>query len=124
MDLKLSGKTIVSMLHEYTIIFRTNDGCSINVESLFELSWPGVQKTIDPEANENTEWRDQVLQQVITASNADDDGTLRLEFANATTLKCPFDPDYEAWHTSGPGYNMVVCMPGGEYAIWGYQDQP
>jgi hypothetical protein len=46
-------------------------------------------------------------------------GTLVVSFADGGKLSCEPDPDYEAWQVVGgaPQY-LVVCMPGGELAIW------
>lgn len=44
-------------------------------------------------------------------------GGLTLALSSAT-LRVDPDPGYEAWELRGPGTEMVVCMPGGELAIW------
>jgi Family of unknown function (DUF6188) len=46
-------------------------------------------------------------------------GTLGISFADGATLRCDPDENYEAWEVVGgdPQY-LVVCMPGGELAVW------
>lgn len=44
-------------------------------------------------------------------------GTLRLVLDHfQLTVKA--DPDYEAWNVTGPGGPRIVCMPGGQLAVW------
>lgn len=53
------------------------------------------------------------------ASTSTSSGVLTLEFTDGTTLRCEPRPDVEAWQVVGgdPEY-LVVCMPGGEVAVW------
>ncbi|HLY87168.1 MAG TPA: DUF6188 family protein [Gaiellaceae bacterium] len=54
---------------------------------------------------------------VITEVSADG-STLRTVFDNGSTLAVPALDQYEAWRVEGPGDQGVVCMPGGELAVW------
>jgi hypothetical protein len=45
-------------------------------------------------------------------------GTLRVVLDNGSTLVIPALAECEAWRIEGPGEHGVVCMPGGELAIW------
>lgn len=44
-------------------------------------------------------------------------GTLRLVLGHFQLTVDP-DPDCEAWNVVGPGDIRLVCMPGGQLAIW------
>jgi Family of unknown function (DUF6188) len=44
-------------------------------------------------------------------------GTLRLILGHHQLVVRP-DPHYEAWNVTGPGDIRLVCMPGGQLAIW------
>ena len=44
-------------------------------------------------------------------------GTLRLVLGHFQ-LTVRADPDYEAWNVAGPGDTRVVCMSGGQLAVW------
>ncbi|GGL27945.1 DUF6188 family protein [Nocardia jinanensis] len=46
------------------------------------------------------------------------DGTLRLEFDSGSSIEAFSDADYEAWSVVGANGYRVVCMPGGELAVW------
>jgi hypothetical protein len=59
---------------------------------------------------------------VSTASA--DDGTLLLTFNDGSLLRCHPDPRYEAWEVvGGDPQSFVVCLPGGELAIWDKRHQ-
>ena len=46
-------------------------------------------------------------------------GTLTLAFSDASRLRCDPHNDYEAWQVAGGSpQHLVVCMPGGELAVW------
>ena len=47
-----------------------------------------------------------------------DDGALLLEFTDGSRLEVRASANYEAWQLVGPAGLMVVCMPGGELAVW------
>jgi hypothetical protein len=44
-------------------------------------------------------------------------GTLRLVLGSNQLSVRPH-PDFEAWQATGPGTLRVVCMPGGQLAVW------
>jgi hypothetical protein len=45
-------------------------------------------------------------------------GQLTLRFTGGTTLIVPPDDKYEAWQLRDDDDLLIVCMPGGELAIW------
>jgi Family of unknown function (DUF6188) len=59
----------------------------------------------------------------VSAASADD-GTLRLAFDDGSLLRCRPDPKYEAWEVvGGDPQALVICLPGGELAIWDKRDR-
>lgn len=54
----------------------------------------------------------------VTRADADEISGLTLEFDSGARLHVPVDQHYEAWGVVGPGGYRVICMPGGEFAIW------
>ncbi len=46
------------------------------------------------------------------------DGTLKLEFIDGDKLSIVAHPKYEAWGIAGDRGLRIVCMPGGDLAIW------
>jgi hypothetical protein len=63
-----------------------------------------------------------LLNQAVEAT-IDDDGQLTMRFAEGTTLTAPPDDRYEAWQLRDHAGLLIVCMPGGDLAIW-LPDQP
>lgn len=55
---------------------------------------------------------------VIVAAVAADDGELRIDLDSGHRLVVEPDPYFEAWNVTAPGRYLVVCMPGGELAVW------
>ena len=48
-----------------------------------------------------------------------DGGALSLAFADGSRIQCKPHEDYEAWQVvGGSPQHLVVCMPGGEVAVW------
>jgi len=46
-----------------------------------------------------------------------DEGTLSFVVGEAR-VELPPHPKYEAWDIAGPDKQLVVCLPGGQLAIW------
>jgi Family of unknown function (DUF6188) len=59
-----------------------------------------------------------LLDQVLVAMVIELSGELRLTFGDGTRVEVMPHKAYEAWEVNGPGTRKVVCMPGGELAIW------
>jgi hypothetical protein len=55
---------------------------------------------------------------VLREAHATADGTLQLDFESGSSIRAFADPDYEAWSVVGVDGFRVVCMPGGELAVW------
>jgi hypothetical protein len=53
----------------------------------------------------------------VTGVRVHDDAGLTVTFGD-TEVRCPADPDFEAWNVSGGAGLLVVCTPGGGLAIW------
>ncbi|AYF76150.1 hypothetical protein D7D52_22515 [Nocardia yunnanensis] len=58
------------------------------------------------------------LSGLITAAAVADGGELRIDLASGHRLVVEPDPYFEAWNLTVPGRYLVVCMPGGELAVW------
>ena len=53
----------------------------------------------------------------VTAVDIDASGGLSFALSGAR-IRCGSDPEYEAWSYDGRHGGKVVCMPGGDLAIW------
>lgn len=60
----------------------------------------------------------------VTESAAFDGGRLTLSFADGSAIEVPPSEDYEAWEVTGPRGLRLICMPGGEFAVWNPDPAP
>ena len=59
--------------------------------------------------------RDLLMKPVLSVS--DSDGQLDVVF-DSLTISVPRDDNYEAWQVRADDGLMIVCVPGGELAVW------
>ena len=53
------------------------------------------------------------------ASVSSTNGVLQIRFTDGAMLRSEPDPSYEAWQVvGGAPQTLVVCLPGGELAVW------
>ncbi|MCB9451589.1 MAG: hypothetical protein H6672_09120 [Anaerolineaceae bacterium] len=59
-----------------------------------------------------------ILNQKVDSAKVFKDGKLVLDFSNEVTLAASSSVEYEAWQITSSNGLRIVCMPGGELAIW------
>ncbi|MGH3439740.1 MAG: DUF6188 family protein [Sciscionella sp.] len=59
-----------------------------------------------------------MMHQRVTSAIAEDSGALTVTFANKTRVRVEPDERYDAGTFAGSKGEKVVCMSGGELAIW------
>jgi hypothetical protein len=60
-----------------------------------------------------------LMGRTVASGSASSNGVLLLTFTDGATLRCSPNPEYEAWQVvGGKPESLVVCLPGGELAIW------
>lgn len=64
-----------------------------------------------------------LLNEEVRSAAVAPDGTLTVAFG-AGVLRCVPDEKYEAWEFTKESGAMVICMGGGELAIWSDAPQP
>lgn len=55
---------------------------------------------------------------MLVEVRATEDGTLWLEYESGSSIRVFSDADFEAWSVVGADGFRVVCMPGGQLAVW------
>jgi len=105
MTVDLTGQTLAAVSLDFTVTLTTEEGWDVAIE-------------------DETLARDDTLAAALTRAVGQpitafsiDHGTLSLDVGDAHLRAAP-DPTFEAWNVAGPDKQLVVCMPGGELAIW------
>ncbi|GIM88393.1 hypothetical protein Ato02nite_001860 [Paractinoplanes toevensis] len=60
-----------------------------------------------------------LLGDTVRTARARDTGELEIGFAGGARLLVGADDDYESWAVIGPDGLLIVCLAGGELAVWG-----
>ncbi|ORA51976.1 hypothetical protein BST22_13730 [Mycolicibacterium chubuense] len=120
MDLGLGGKRLRSVLIEHSVLLQLSEGHFVLIASPFTLVREGMLVAFSPEEDPDEAFGPirQLIRRAVVEATADESGLLRICFGDGTALQVPSDDAYEAWNVSGPGGALVVCMPGGELAVW------
>lgn len=119
-DLGLRGRTVTSIHVEYTLQLWLSDEYHVTVESPFWVHLPDRSVELSPEADpeEVRALLGRLVGHSIDDAGVSETGVMTIHFDGSTRLKVEPDPAYEAWNVSGPAGFLIVCMPGGELAIW------
>lgn len=123
-DFRLAGQHVDDAHLEYfQVVVTTDGGALFRIEGRCVL-WVGeTSYEIDPGESTSGVHVGRLAELVgttLASARAADDGTLTLDGAagsDARALVVPADPYYEAWN-AGIHRSLVVCVPGGELAIW------
>jgi hypothetical protein len=117
----LVGRHVTQLRVDYafTLIFWSREySAEIRIEAPFTLtSADGQTFHVEAENVETVSPALQVLNQVASEV-AVQHGTLHIEFEGRTAISVSPLPKHEAWNLCGSGGLKVVCMPGGELAVW------
>ena len=92
---------------EYILTVTTGNGAVITVEGSFSVVDTGTGDARTP----------QVLGAAIVLAATEHGGDLAVTFDRAR-LDVPANERHEAWNIHFPGRQFIVCMPGGELAVW------
>ena len=117
----MTGKTVEIMRYNYCLSLWTADNWQLDLAGETTLQVDGqAPVAVDTELcqDELTDDVRPLLGKVITSVSVSPEGDLDIEFDDAR-LSVSAGYDYEAWQLSGPNGEKVICMPGGELAIWG-----
>jgi hypothetical protein len=91
----------------------------INLEGPFKLVIDGREHFVVPERVPETVCPALALyRRVIDTVKMYKRGGLEVQFTDGTCIESEPDPQFEAWHLTGPGGLLFVSMPGNQLAIW------
>lgn len=116
---KLKSSTLdqVRIGFDIQLVFGTPGGI-LQIESAAFLRYDGASIKLD--ATEDPTSTSAVLSLLRTSVECVDlsERRLQLRFSSGEVFEvCP-DEDYESWSLTGDDGGRVVCMPGGELAVW------
>lgn len=101
------------------LILRTDSGFEIRIEADFIVITCRTTTAHSPgPSSDSSGLLESPEGQVITASTAETDGAFALITAFGHTLHVAPCDDFEAWMLAGPRGQKMVCLPGGELAVW------
>ncbi|MGH3544676.1 MAG: DUF6188 family protein [Mycobacteriales bacterium] len=119
MDLGIQGQSLAKESFGYTVSLETDAGFEICIENIFFLHVPGGDFELSPgESNAEAKYLHSLVGQKVTSATAEKSGALKIALDNGSYLRVEPDETYEAWTVAGPSGLKVVCMPGGELAVW------
>lgn len=99
------------------LVLRAGNAFEVQIESSVRI-WAPSQPAHSYQVGEIPEEAGCHLTGKVREAQATDSGVLRLDFESGWSAEAAADPDYEAWNVAGTGGLRVVCMPGGELAVW------
>ena len=115
-----SGQKLVELLIECSVVMNFEGEYGVLLICPFTLETRGATHHIAPATDPPEAFVPvrNLLGTSISTSNIGENGSLSLTFDDGSILHVEPDPNYEAWNLSGPDGLVVVCMAGGELAIW------
>ncbi|MGO1051913.1 DUF6188 family protein [Crossiella sp. CA198] len=122
-DLGFRGRALNAITIDYTVLLSFDGGCEVRVESEFALYDAGVWQQITPGLDLGAlgDRLQALTGTVVQAASAAESGLLLIEFGDDAVLRVEPDENYEAWSFAGPDGDKVICLPGGELAVWAGQ---
>ncbi|MEZ0095741.1 DUF6188 family protein [Streptacidiphilus sp. EB129] len=120
MDLKVEGCTLTRISFDYALTLLVDPDTQFRLQANVKLSdTDGTSVTFHPGgADVPADRLVRLLHKDIAKAWSSDDGVLTIQFACGAKLMATPDPDYEAWEIVADDGLRVICMPGGELAIW------
>jgi hypothetical protein len=88
------------------------------ISGRFKLELEGQEYELSAEEREKIGPAFALFRQTVNSALAHKDGILEITFAGGGRLTVPANPNYEAWGVTGVRWLRVVCMPGGDLAVW------
>jgi hypothetical protein len=115
----LVGLEVTKIEFDYQIRLLLDGRATVTIGTPATLRIDGSAVTVDPEEiDPNAAAFIALRSREVTSASAAEDGTLHMSFAGDAELAVPPDPAYESWLMSHRNGARIVCVPGGELAIW------
>lgn len=116
------GLTVTRICVDYALTLSLGADAQISIESTAILSKGPATAPLAPPITLEPQHQDvgpalMLFGTRVLSRVAFKKGTLRLVLGSHHLSVRPH-PDFEAWQATGPGDLRIVCMPGGQLAVW------
>ncbi|SEA74320.1 MULTISPECIES: DUF6188 family protein [unclassified Mycobacterium] len=119
-NIDFSGLTLSELCVDFTARLYFTAEHFVRIEGSFTLDAQGKSLYLTPDTDrpEAFETMYSLVGKRVSTSRISDNGSLSLEFEDGSQIVVEPDKEYEAWTATGPDGLVIVCMAGGELAIW------
>ncbi|MEU4235903.1 DUF6188 family protein [Actinoplanes sp. NPDC026619] len=114
----LIGQKLEYVRLDHTIVLSLSGGNQVVIEAPALLSGPNGPFAVEPGVT-SSDVLAMLLGDVVHGARARESGELAICFAGGAELLVGPDADFESWAIVGPDGLLVVCLAGGELAVWG-----
>lgn len=115
----MQGQWIERIQTGVSIYFYITGGYGVSIESEIRLvSGARVLDLLPGDTEAEHHLLSLIDLRIISCSVEESSGKLDISFTDSKKLTVSADNDYESWNLIGPRGFRLVCMPGGELAIW------
>ncbi|WP_280482633.1 DUF6188 family protein [Nocardia cyriacigeorgica] len=122
MDLQVVGMRVAEVTIGFTVTMRLGESSEyeLQVEGDLEIFKESqLAYRVESECYEDQrELIESFVGSVVETATTDSSGALELKLNSGLAVRVPQDADYEAWSLVGPRGYRIVCLPGGQLAIW------
>ncbi|XVV15819.1 DUF6188 family protein [Actinoplanes sp. CA-131856] len=99
------------------LVLSFSRGSQILIETAAHLTTPEIRARIVP-GDDSSDALASLLGDVVSTAQTADDGALTITFGAGYELRVTADPEVESWAFTNPDGPLIVCLPGGELAVW------
>jgi hypothetical protein len=114
----LVGQKLEYVRLDHTIVLSLSGGNQVVIEAPALLVGPNGPFAVEPGVT-SSDVLATLLGDTVRAARARETGELEITFGDGTRLLVDPDPDFESWAVVGPAGLLIVCLAGGELAVWG-----
>jgi len=114
----LVGQKLEYVRLGHAVVLSFTGGRQVVIETLAHLNGPAGPVYVEP-GEHPSDVLATLLGDLVRAARTTDAGELQLTFVSGSQLSVGVDAEVESWAVTGPDGFLVVCLAGGELAIWG-----
>jgi hypothetical protein len=115
----LLGQKLEYVRLDDAIVLGFSGGHQVLIETVVNLTGPGGRAEIEP-GTHPSDVLATLLGDVVRVARTGEGGELRISFDGGAELLVEVDAEVESWAVAGPNGFLIVCLPGGELAVWGH----